>query len=144
MDVVAGGVAVDLHEDAEVVEECWDRCCNEDVGVGHADEGDHEEGCRAHDRWGDGSAGGCGRFDGCGGLFGEAGFDHGGDGHGPRGEYVGYGRSAHHAHRRGGGDGNFRGTPSVASEQRVSELCEKLCTACVLEGDAEQQEAYEY
>ena len=102
LEPVARGVAVDLHEQADVVEHRRNGRGQRHLGVADVHELRHDEGRGAHDRRRQHGAGGGARLDGGGIGRAKAGLLHHRDGHGAGGQHVRHDAAADRAEQAAG------------------------------------------
>jgi hypothetical protein len=138
--IVARGGGVDLHEQPEEIQERGNDRGDGDLYVGHFQEGRHDEGGGAHDRWHQHAARGGAGLDPAGIGARETGAAHGRNGHYPGGQDVGDDAAAHRAHQAAGEDRHLSRAAADVAQKREGQIEEELAAAGVLQGDAEDQE----
>ena len=140
-EIVAGRVAVDLHEQADVIEHRWYGGGQRDFGVAHVHELRHDErGCAQHRRRQHGAGRGA-RFDGAGVGRAEARLLHHRDGHGAGGQHVRHDAAADRAQQAAGKNAHLGGTAAERAAQRERQVDEELAGSRHHQRRAEHEEA---
>ena len=140
-ELVAGGVAVDLGEQADIIQDRRDGRGQRDIGVTGVHELRHHERGGAQHRRRQHGAGGCAGFDRGGIGRREAGLLHRRDGHGARGQHVGDDAAADGAEQPAGEDANLRSAAAERPAHRESNVDEEFSGAGHHQRGAEHQKA---